>query len=416
MIYLFIHQNFPAQYGPLLRHLAAQAGNTIYFVSRVTEERIEGVINLIYRIELPAAPINCHPLTANLDTAIRNGAEVQELCRKLRDVDGVYPDIIIGHCGWGETLFVKDLFPDAPVLTYFEFYFHAEGADLNFDPEFASLFREPDRLRTRNAVSLMGYDATDWGNSPTRWQRSLMPPEFRKIITVLHEGVDTDIACPDAAAIFEHEPAGLRLSCADEVITYVARNLEPYRGFHVFMRALPELLRRRPQARVVIVGGDEVSYGAPAPPGTSYRELMLCEIGDVPGLDRVHFIAKLPYADFIRLLQVSSVHVYLTYPFVLSWSFIEAMACGCLIVGSDTPPVLEVLEDGVNGLTTDFFLPLQLVERVDEALNDPARGRQLRAAARRTAVEQFDLTRRTLPAWEKLIDDLVNNRRPDLDP
>lgn len=416
MIYLFIHQSFPAQYQHVVEHLLAQGGNTIYFVSQPGEIEIAGVHRLIYKVETPTAPLNCHPLTVNLDAAIRNAASVQDVCRRLRDEQGVYPDLIVGHGGWGETLFVKELFPDAPVLTYFEFYYHASGVDLDFDPEFESLFREPDRLRTRNAVSLMAFDATDWGHAPTQWQRSLMPPEMRRRITVLHEGVDTDRAKPDAAAHFEYPEQQLSLTRDDEVITYVARCLEPYRGFHIFMRALPEILRRRPRARVVIVGGEGVAYGAAPAPGSSYRQLMLAEIGAQIDASRVHFIAKLDYDALLRLFQVSSVHVYLTYPFVLSWSFIDAMSSGCLIIGSATPPVLEVLDDGVNGLTVDFFAPQQLAERVDEALGDPVRMRSLRAAARQTALDHFDLKRVILPRWMTLFDDLVNGRRPALDP
>jgi len=192
----------------------------------------------------------------------------------------------------------------------------------------------------------------------------------------------------------------------------VARNLEPYRGFHTFMRSLPQLLRRRPQAQVVIVGGDEVSYGAPAPPRSTFREMMLQELGSELDLSRVHFTGTLDYGAYLNLLQVSAAHVYLTYPFVLSWSFIEAMACGCLVVGSDTPPVLEVLRDGVNGLTVDFFDAGKLAERVASALEQPRRMEKLRHAARNTAVQNFDLKWVLLPRWLKLFDDLMQGRKP----
>jgi glycosyltransferase involved in cell wall biosynthesis len=231
-------------------------------------------------------------------------------------------------------------------------------------------------------------------------------------ISVLHEGVDTTLACPDPNARFTLPGSGKVLTCGDEVVTYVARNLEPYRGFHIFMRSLPQLLRRRPRAQVVIVGGDGVSYGAPAPPRSTFREMMLQEVGKKLDLKRVHFLGMLDYHDYLRLLQVSSCHVYLTYPFVLSWSFIEAMASGCLIVASNTAPVLEVLREGENGLGVDFFAQRQISQRIEAALADPQAMQPLRSGARATALEQFDLKRVLLPRWSMLFEDLIHGRRP----
>ncbi len=418
MIYLFIHQSFPAQYAHVLRHLAGRRGNKVYFISRPGKPKrfsSLGVRRLTYH-KAPRGPVNCHPWTVDLDEAIRTGALVADVCRKLRD-DGVRPDLIVGHGGWGETLFVKEIFPDAPVLTYFEFYYHVHGADMNFDAEFSSsAFHGPERVRTRNGISLMAFDATDWGHTATPWQRSVLPPEHRSRVTVLHEGVDTEHVRPDPSAEFLLPRKRRKLTARDEVITYTARNLEPYRGFHVFMRALPEILRRRPRAQVVIVGGDAVAYGAPTIPGKTHRQAMLDELGDRIDLSRVHFLGTLSYERYARLLQVSSVHVYLTYPFVLSWSFIEAMASGCLIIGSATAPVLEVLEDRVNGLVVDFFAHDQIAERIDEVLDHPDRMQSLRDAARRTAVERFDLKTRILPRWQAMFDDLIAGRHPELDP
>ena len=414
MIYLFIHQNFPAQYRHVVEYLAGQGGHTIYFVCQKNDDEIVGVDKVTYA-KAKTGPAYCHPLTVELDGAIRTGATVAEVCKKLRD-DGIRPDLIIGHGGWGETLFVKEIFPDAPVLTYFEFYYHATGVDLDFDPEFLSAFQGPDRLRTRNAINLMAYDATDWGHTPTQWQRSLMPPELRGRITVLHEGVDTNKLRPDSKAEFAIPEKKLKLTRRHEVITFATRNLEPYRGFHSFMRALPEIQRRRPSAQVLIAGADEVNYGRAAGPKTTYREKMLSEVGSQIDTERTHFLGKLEYADYVRLLQISSVHVYLTYPFILSWSCIEAMASGCLVVGSATPPVLEVLQDRVNGLTVDFFSPGQIADRVDEVLDHPDRMQALRKAARKTAVDRFDLKKRILPRWQALFDDMIAGRRPPLDP
>jgi glycosyltransferase involved in cell wall biosynthesis len=413
MIYLFIHQSFPGQYAHLVRSLASRRGNTIYFISLPKEaEAPANVRRLIYEKPQPG-PVNCHLLTQELDAAIRVGATVADVCRNLRE-DGVRPDLIIGHSGWGEMLFVKEIFPDAPVLSYFEFYYHVHGADMNFDPEFTSHFFGAEKVRTRNGVNLMTFDASDWGHTPTQWQRSLLPPEFRSRVTVLHEGVDTKFVKPSRSAAFD--VGKRRLTRRDEVITYVARSLEPYRGFHVFMRALPEILRRRPQAHVVVVGTDAASYGGASAPDKSHRQILLEELGGKIDLSRVHFVGQLPYDRYLKLLQVSSVHVYLTYPFILSWSFIEAMSAGCLIVGSSTPPVMEVLQDRRNGLAVDFFSTSDLADRVDEVLEHPTRMQKLRDAARRTAIAKFDLKTRILPRWHKLFDDLIAGRRPRLDP
>jgi len=408
MNYLFIHQNFPAQYRHVVRHLADQPGNRIYFITQPNENAMSGVHKVTYAKD-QRPPVNCHAYAAELERAIHTGATVADVCRQLKD-QGFRPDLIVGHSGWGETLFVKDVFPDVPLLANFEFYYHAHGVDVGFDPEFVSIFSDPSRLRTRNGVNLLAFQSADWGHSATEWQRSLYPPEMRSRISALHEGVDTDVVRPNPAARFTLPGSGRVLTRRHEVVTYVARNLEPYRGFHVFMRSLPELLRRRKNAQVVIVGGDGVSYGAPPAPRSTFRDMMLQELGDELDLTRVHFLGMLEYDAYLTLLQVSSAHVYLTYPFVLSWSFVEAMACGCLIIGSSTPPVLEVLKDGVNGLTVDFFQFPDLAKRIEFALDQPQKMKKLRQAARATAVERFDLRRTVLPQWLALFERLTTGR------
>jgi len=410
MNYLFIHQNFPAQYRHVVRHLADQPGNQIYFITQPNDNAMRGVEKLTYAKD-QRPPVNCHAYAAEIERAIHTGATVADVCRMLKD-QGFKPDLIVGHSGWGETLFVKDVFPDVPVLANFEFYYHAQGVDVGFDPEFASIFSDASRLRARNGVNLLAFQGTDWGHCATDWQRSLYPPEMHSRLSALHEGVDTDLVRPNPRARFKLPGSHRTLTRRDEVITYVARNLEPYRGFHVFMRTLPEVLRRRKHAQVLIVGGDGTSYGTPPAPRSTYRGMMLQELGERLDLSRVHFLGMLEYEAYLALLQVSSVHVYLTYPFVLSWSFIEAMACGCLMIGSSTPPVLEVLSDGVNGFAVDFFDSSALAARIDEALQQPQKMQRLRNAARATAVERFDLKRVVLPQWLALFEDLTQGRRP----
>jgi glycosyltransferase involved in cell wall biosynthesis len=411
MIYLFIHQNFPGQYQHIVRHLAQDPANTVYFVSQPNTNWVRNVIKIAYNPERPAQLI-CHPYTIDFDLAVRNGVAVVQSLQMLRS-QGVRPDIIVGHSGWGETLFVKDVYPDVPLLAYMEFFYHHAGVDTGFDNEFQGPPEDAHRLRMKNSVNFLSMDAADWGQAPTLWQHGLYPPELRMRMSVLHEGVDTAKVKPDPDAWLQLKRDNRVLTRNDEVITYVARNLEPYRGFHVFMRALPEIMRRRPKAQILIVGGDDVSYGCAAPPGTTYREVLTKEVEAGLDMSRIHFLGQLPYDQYLNLLQISSAHVYLTYPFVLSWSFLEAMSAGCAIVGSATPPVLEVLRDGHNGLATDFFSAEELADQLDRVLDDRDLAMHLREGARETAVSGFDLESRQIPLWMQLFQDLIEGRKPE---
>jgi glycosyltransferase involved in cell wall biosynthesis len=319
------------------------------------------------------------------------------------------PDVICVHPGWGEGLYLKEVFPEAKVLAYYEFYYRSQGADIGFDAEFPTSFDDRFKVPTRNATQLLSLAASDWGISPTHWQREQYPPIWRALISVVHDGIETRIVQPNPKAVLKLEKPRLELTPGDEVLTYVARNLEPYRGFHVFMRALPEILKRRPKATVLVVGGDDVSYGRKPPKGT-WREKLMAEVGDSLDLSRVHFVGKLPYPTFLTLLQVSSAHVYLTVPFVLSWSLLEAMSSGCQIVASNTPPVREVMDDGVNGLLVDFNSPKAVAERVVEALENRKGSAALRGRARQTVVERYDLASVCLPQQLALIEWLVGRK------
>ena len=364
---LFVHQNFPGQYAHLLRHYAADPRNEIVFLTRHANARFAGIRKIVYRASRDAGA-KTHPYVRSIEQAVLYGQAVARVALRLKK-EGYTPDVMLGHNAWGETLYLKDVFPDAPLLAYFEFYYRASGADVGFDPEYPADLDTRLRVRTLNAVNLMGMEAADRGQSPTAWQRSTYPLRYRDRIAVAHEGVDTARIRPDAQATFVL-PDGRTLTRADEVITYAARNLEPYRGFHMFMRALPQILRRRPKAQVLIAGGDEVSYGRRLPPGESYRQKLLAELDGKLDPTRVHFLGRVPHADFIRMLQVSTAHVYLTYPFVLSWSMLEAMAAGCVVIGSATAPVQEVIRDGENGMLVDFFDRQGLAERVAEVLGE----------------------------------------------
>jgi glycosyltransferase involved in cell wall biosynthesis len=298
-------------------------------------------------------------------------------------------------------MFLRDVFPEARHISYFEYYFHATGGDLGFDPEFPVTLNNQVRVRVNNSIQLLSLVSCDQGLSPTQWQKERFPSELQSRIKVIHEGIDTRVVRPDDGAWIN--VGGRRLEAGDEAVTYVARNLEPYRGFHIFMRALPALQAKRPKARVLIVGGDEVSYGRHLPEGQTYRQRYCRELGDRVDWSRVHFLGKLPYARYLKVLQISTAHVYLTYPFVLSWSMLEAMAAGCALVASATSPVREVICHGENGLLVDFFDAESLASSVAEVLARPDDYRPMRKRARQTVVERYDLGTYCLPKALALI-------------
>ena len=405
---LFVHQNFPGQYRHLARTLAADRRNQVIAIGEQANlaryERPAGVGVVAYPKPQGAAA-QAHPFVRGHDGAVRRGQLVARALQELRG-RGFVPDVVCAHPGWGEALFVKDVMPESRLCGYFEFFYHALGADVGFDPEYPSSLEDGMRVRAKNSTMLLSLDAADAGVAPTAWQHAQYPAEFRSKISVIHDGVDTGVVRPDPTAALAL-PNGDVLTAADEVLTFAVRNLEPYRGFHVFMRALPRILARRPRARVVVIGGDEVSYGGSAKGGATYREALLAELGGAIDPARVHFLGRVPYQRYLAALQVSSAHVYLTYPFVLSWSMLEAMAAGCLVIGSRTPPVAEVIEDGVNGWLTDFFDGTALSERVCDALEAGARLAPLRAAARQTIVSRYDLARVCLPQQVRMIESLA---------
>ncbi len=410
---LFIHQNFPGQFRHLAGHLASDRQNRVVAICQPHAPRHPQVPNTItYKpARKPGPP--AHHYLRGIEEGVLNGQAVAKVLLQLKKA-GFAPDIVIAHPGWGEALYVKDVFPDTALLSLFEFYYHAEGADSNFDPEFPLSFDGRARIRTRNALHLLNLTACDAGVSPTQWQKSLHPAEFHSAISVIHEGIDTRTVAPKRQQTFTL-PNGTMLTREDEVVTYAARNLEPYRGFHQFMRAIEQICRRRPHSQIVIVGGDEVSYGQRLPQGQTYRQKLLQEVSIDP--KRVHFLGKLPYADYLALLQVSSAHVYLTVPFVLSWSMLEAMSAGCLVIGSDTAPVREVLQHGKNGLLVDFFSPTQIAERVDEVFSHSNRMQAIRESARQTIVERYEV-KQSLMRYRGVIGSMVKptaDRLPDGD-
>jgi glycosyltransferase involved in cell wall biosynthesis len=390
---LLVHQNFPGQF----RHVApglARRGHEVAVLTDAVNKVETGMRTARYGYEAPekgkiaaaGAPLGGHHAAM-----VTRGAAAARVATKLRDDAGFVPDVIFGHPGWGETLFLREVWPEARQLLYAEFWYHAHGYDSDFDPE----FQTPDMQRALRTLAMRSHMAQAMTEAqaalaPTQFQADTFPPCFRPLIEVVFDGTDTNSLRPDPAASVTL-PSGRTFRAGDELLTFVNRNIEPYRGAHIFLRALPAVLAARPEAQVVIVGGDGVSYGSAPPGGGSWKDVLLKELDGRLDLSRIHFTGRVPYPTFVRLIQASRVHAYLTYPFVLSWSLIEAMALGAAIVASDTAPVREVIEDGANGRLVDFFDVDGWSVALIEALANPVAFAPLRAAARATAETRYAL-------------------------
>lgn len=385
---LFLHPNFPAQFRHLAAAIAKDTSNKVFFGTTRREGSLPGVNKVIYNPKREARP-ETHHYVRPLENAVLQGQAVYRLAEQLK-AQNFAPDIVYGHSGWGPTLLIKDIFPQAKLLCYFEWFYHAHGTDADFDPNQPLTADDEARIRIKNAPILLDLYSCDGGLSPTYWQLGQFPKEYQSKINVLHDGIDTNFFRPKPGAKLAVPRIKLDLSHVEELVTYVARGMEPYRGFPEFMEAVAILQQRRPNLHVVVVGENRVAYGKKLADGKTYKELML----DKLPIDqtRVHFTGWLPYEEYLQVLQASKVHVYLTRPFVLSWSMLEALSCGCLLVASRTAPVTEVIEDNVNGLLADFFSPQEIAERIDEALNHPDQMAAIRAKARETVLQRYDLS------------------------
>jgi len=405
---LFVHQNFPGQYVHLARHLGTIPGNEVVFITQRTTAYLPGVRKIVYK---PARSVTkgVHHYIRDTESGILNAQNVARVALNLK-ASGYVPDVMLAHNGWGELWYLKDVYPDTPLIGYLEFFYKVKGADVGFEPGSSQSFDVAPRVRTKNLGNLLALHTADIGQTPTWWQRSLYPKEYQPKIHVVHEGIDSEVVAPDSQARFAVPGTGIEVGCEDEVITYVARNLEPYRGFPSFMRSLVGILAARPRARVLVVGGDETSYGPKAPGNRPFRELLLEELGDRLDVSRVHFLGKVPYGSYLKILQVSSVHVYLTYPFVLSWSMLEAMSAGCVVVGSSTAPVQEVIRHGENGWLVDIFDIEAIARQVVAVLADRHAQQGIRQAARRHILENFDLRTICLPAQLNMLRIAMHHR------
>jgi glycosyltransferase involved in cell wall biosynthesis len=404
---LFIHQNFPGQYYHLAAEIARRPNARVVAIGERDNPVPVGVEYLRYRPPAGSGE-KTHSYLRATEAGVRRGQRVAEACHSLKQ-RGFRPDIICCHPGWGEGLYLRDVFPDAQLLQYCEFYYRAQGADVGFDLARPVTLDDAARVRTLNMVQLVSLEAANWGVSPTLWQRSSYPSMITDRISVVHEGVDSAFSTPDGPTDFSLAD-GRVLRRGDEVISFVARNLEPYRGFDIFMRALPQILARRRSAQAVIVGSDEQGYGRLPADGRSWKAMLVGELGDRLDPSRVHFCGHVPHTQLQTLFRLAAAHVYFSYPFVLSWSLIEAMGCGALILGSATAPVQEVIRHGESGLLLPFHDVDRLADAVVHALEAPYLHAPLRAGARRTMRERFDLRGVCLPRQVALFDAIAARR------
>lgn len=400
---LFVHSNFPAQFG-FLAYALTQRGHRVKAIASHTAGRVMDVEIATYPPIASPSP-GLRPVVGRIEADITRGEAVLAVGQRLQ-AQGFKPAVIVGHPGWGETLFLADLFPEAKRVIYGEYYDPRAGGEIGFDPELGP-WTLNDRVggHAVNISTAMSYLEADHIVCPTPFQASLIPASLQPRLSVIHDGVDTTALAPQPNAQFTL-PDGRILSRRTPIITYVARKFEPLRGFHILLRALPQVLDALPSAQVLMIGSEGPGYGF-RQPAEGWNGRFLGELAGRLDLSRVHFLGKLPHLEMIQALQASSVHVYFTAPFVLSWSLIEAMACGALIVASDTAPVRDAIEDGVSGLLSDFFEPDALASRLILACSRPEVFAPLRGAARQTAVERYDRNRVALPAWTRLIERLI---------
>jgi glycosyltransferase involved in cell wall biosynthesis len=404
---LFVHNNFPAQFRHLVKRLALDSAVKMAAIGSNTAVTFHGVRPIKYALH-GADLAETHPFARRFDMECRRAEQVLYGLSNLV-TGGFRPDVIFAHPGWGETLPLRTIFPEARFLLYCEYCYGAREGDLGFDPEFPMSGLDGHvAVRLKNATTLVGLADCDLGISPTAWQRSTFPAHYQAKIEIAHDGIDTALARPDAEAIVSL-PSGRQLKASDEVVTYVARNLEPLRGYHIFMRALPQILAERPNAQVLILGGDGTSYGAAPPAETTWKSIFLSEVENQIDSRRVHFLGRVSYQTYLKALQVSTAHVYLTYPFVLSWSMLEAMSAGCVVIGSETPPVEEII-DGTNGILVPFFDIEQLSDRVIGVLANRERYQSMRQSARQFVKSNFDADTVCVPRLMQLLQ--VDNGTP----
>ena len=416
---LFIHRDFPGQFKYLIWALTKIPNCKIFFITEDKNIQIEGVEKITYTVA-PKEYDSEDSFLKRYENILAHAQAATEKAKELKE-KGIIPDVIYGFNPWGLNLFMKDIFPNIPLISYCEWFYNSKGADIGFD---GRTFSDDamGQMRLKNSHLLIDLYSSDICVSPTNWQKQQFPKEFHDKIKVIHDGVSADIFKPDNNAKFiipdknieltssvgslpHHQEVenNLVLTTKDEVITYATRGMELYRGFPQFMEAVEKLLKKRPNAHIVIAGCDKAFYGTMLKNET-YKEHMLKKLN--LDMNRVHFVGILPSEQYLKLLQISSVHVYMTFPFILSWSFMEAMSTGCCIVASNTPPVTEIIKDNYNGLLVNFFDIGNLVKKIEYALDNKEKMEEIKNNARKTIIENYDI-KIVLPKQVDLINSLL---------
>lgn len=380
---LFIHRQGPGQFTHIARAIAAEGPTRAVMIAGAAIP--DPPCRTIAAPPLRQPRRETHRYLTATEQAVLNGQATARAALALAR-EGFRPDVVLVHPGWGDALFLPEVLPRTPLVAYAEYFPRTEGTEIGHDDDLALDQEGRCALVLRQAPLVLALEAATSAIAPTRWQRDLHPAPYRDRIAVIHEGIDTATVRPDPAARLRLAD-GTILSAADEVISYVARDLEPVRGFPAMMRALPHLLAARPAAHVVICGGDGVSYGRRPPGGGSWRARLSAEVGPLP--PRVHFTGPLPYPDYLALLQIARLHLHPSAPFVLSWSVTEAMAVGAVVLGADTAPLREVIRDGVNGFLADPRDPRSFAQRAAALLAAHDGHAAVRRAARRTITLHF---------------------------
>lgn len=407
MKFLFVHQNMPGQYREFVQWLAAQGGHEIIFLTqRKQPPRFPGVREVIYKPH-HAPKDDAYGLVKTWEAAAGSGFGCAMAAKALRDKEGFTPDIIIGHVGWGELTFMKEVYPHVPIIGFFEYFYSVTGGPVGFDPESPVSEHAPYIMQAHNTVPLVNIERVDLGHAPTYWQRDRFPASFHDRMYVCHDGIRTDTLKPNPKAELALGRLDRPLTRDDEVITYISRNLETTRGYHQFMRALPRIMEQRPEARVIVVGGNDTSYGGKSKHPKGLRGQMEAEVGDRVDWDRVHFLGQVPFDAYQQIVQISRCHIYLTMPFVLSWSLLESMAMQATIVASDVAPVREAITHGETGLLVDFFDPAALAAQVVDVCARPDAYAHLGPAARDHVVKTYDFHTVCLPEHIRQINALV---------
>lgn len=390
---LFIHQSFPGQYLHLVNALAQQGGHTLVALSiQAPSDPLPPNLELIRYGLTRGNAVDVHPLAQETESKVIRAEACARAAHALKQ-KGFVPDLICAHPGWGESLFMRDIWPNSPILNYQEFYYAADGTDCDFDPELQMniSWESKAKIRMKNAYLQLALEASSWNVTPTNFQRSSFPKHWQQCISTIHDGIRTDLAIPNPNPMGVKLPDGCLINPEDQVITFVNRTLEPYRGCHTFIRAIPRIQELCPRSHILIVGETKgVSYGSICPKG-EWKELFFAEIEGQYNPDRVTLCGSLDYVNFIKILQLSQAHVYLTYPFVLSWSLLEAMSAGCAVIGSNTAPVKEIIKHGHNGLLVDFFSPSEVAENIAIVLKDRDLAKRLGQSARNTILKHYDL-------------------------